>query len=232
MDQDGIEYTVERKQVRKYGEERIFTHVHLVDNFPFELTIYAADQSHYVFKSSITGKPIERASIAELEQFLQREYPDLDVSAAPDDAAAQVDRFQVYESLLLPLENVKGPLAYHPEGDMLYHSLQVFDHARDQLAYDEEFLAAALLHDVGKAIDPADHVAAGSDALNGFITERTAWLIEHHMLAHQLADGTLGARARRRLEQSEHFDDLVLLGECDRAGRQSGVVAPELNECA
>jgi predicted HD phosphohydrolase len=230
LDQDGIEYTVERKQVRKHGEERIFTHVHLVDNFPFELTIYAADQAHYVFKSSITGKPIERASIAELEQFLEREYPDLDVAAALDDAASQVDRFQVYESLLLPLENVKGPRAYHPEGDMLYHSLQVFDHARDQLAYDEEFLAAALLHDVGKAIDAADHVAAGLDALSGFITERTAWLIEHHMLAHQLAEGSLGARARRRLEQSEHFEELMLLGECDRAGRQSGVVAPELNE--
>jgi predicted HD phosphohydrolase len=147
-----------------------------------------------------------------------------------DDAASQIDRFQLYESLLLPLENVKGPLAYHPEGDMLYHSLQVFDMARDQLAYDEEFLTAALLHDVGKAIDPADHVAAALDALNGFITERTAWLIEHHMLAHQLADGTLGARARRRLEQSEHFEELVLLGECDRAGRQSGVVAAEVDE--
>jgi hypothetical protein len=50
------------------------------------------------------------------------------------------------------------------------------------------------------------------------------------MLAHQLADGTLGARARRRLQESEHFDDLVLLGECDRAGRVPGVVAPELEE--
>jgi len=108
--------------------------------------------------------------------------------------------------------------------------LQVFDHARDQLAYDEEFLTAALLHDVGKAIDPTDHVGAGLEALDGFITERTAWLIEYHMHAHQLADGALGARARRRLEQSEHFDDLVLLGECDRAGRQPGVEAPELDE--
>ncbi len=230
LDQDGLVYTVERKQVRKHGEERIFTHVHLVDGFPFELTIYPMDQAHYVFKSSITGKAIERASIAELEQFLEREYPDLDLAAATDEAASQVDRFQLFESLLLPLENVKGPRAYHPEGDALYHSLQVFDHARDQLAYDEEFLTAALLHDVGKAIDPANHVAAGLEALDGFITDRTAWLIEHHMLAHQLAGGTLGARARRRLQQSEHFEELVLLGECDRAGRQAGVEAPELDE--
>ncbi len=230
LDQDGLVYAVERKQVRKHGEERIFTHVHLVDGFPFELTIYPADQAHHVFRSSITGKAIERASIAELEQFLTNEYPELDLAAASAEAENQIDCFQLFESLLLPLENVKGPRAYHPEGDALYHSLQVFDHARDQLAYDEEFLSAALLHDVGKAIDPANHVAAALEALDGFITERAAWLIEHHMLAHQLADGTLGARARRRLEQSEHFEELLLLGQCDRAGRQAGVAAPELDE--
>ena len=230
LDQDGLDYTVERKQVRKHGEERIFTHIHLADEFPFELTVYPADQAHYVFKSSITGKGIERASVAELEQFLAHEYPDLDVAAALAEAATQIDRFQLYESLLLPLENVQGARKYHPEGDTLYHSLQVFDHACDKLPYDEEFLSAALLHDVGKAIDPTDHVAAGLEALEGFITERTAWLIEHHMLAHALADGSLGARARRRLEQSEYFEELVLLGECDRAGRQPGAEAPELDE--
>ncbi|HEX3599960.1 MAG TPA: HD domain-containing protein [Lacipirellulaceae bacterium] len=230
LDQDGLTYVVERKHVRKHCEERIFTHVHLVDGFPFELTIYTAAEAHYVFKSSITGKAIERASIAELEQLLASEYPDLDLAAAIDEAQSQVDRFQVYESLLLPLENVKQPIKYHPEGDALYHSLQVFDHARDQLAYDEEFLTAALLHDVGKAIDPTCHEAAALEALDGFITERTGWLIEHHMLAHQLAEGTLGVRARRRLEQSEYFEDLVLLGECDRAGRQPGAEAPELEE--
>jgi hypothetical protein len=230
LDQDSLEYTVERKQVRKHGEERIFTHIHLVDEYPFELTIYAADQAHYVFKSSITGKAIERASIAELEQFLAREYPDVDINTALDDAAQRIDRFQLYESLLLPLENVNGPLKYHPEGDALYHSLQVFDHARDALPYDEEFLSAALLHDVGKAINPADHVAASLEALDGFITARTAWLIEHHMLAHALSEGTLGVRARRRLEKSEHFEELLLLGQCDRAGRQAGVVAPDVDE--
>ena len=141
LDHDGLAYTVERKQVRKQGEERIFTHVHVADRFPFELTVYPADKAHYVFKSSITGKAIERASIAELEQFLEREYPDLDVAARRwTEDAAQVDRFQLYESLLLPLENVKQPLKYHPEGDALYHSLQVFDLARNELAYDEEFL--------------------------------------------------------------------------------------------
>lgn len=230
LDENGFVYDVERKRVRKNDEERIFTHVHVQDRFPFELTVYAADLAHYVFKSSITGKAIERASVAQLEQFLASEYPDLDLEAAVAEVAEKVDRFQVYQSLLLPLENVKQNLKYHPEGEALYHSLQVFDHARDQLPYDEEFLLAALLHDVGKAIDPHDHVAAGLEALEGFITERTAWLIEHHMEGHAILDRTLGARAHRRLKESESYEELVLLARCDRDGRQIGVQTPELDE--
>ena len=230
LDGEGFVYDVERKRVRKHGEERIFTHVHVRDRFPFELTIYAANLAHYVFKSSITGKAIERASIAELEQFLQREYPDLNLEEAVESVARRLDRFQVYEALLLPLENVKQSPKYHPEGDALYHSLQVFDLACDELPYDEEFLLAALLHDVGKAIDDQEHVAAGLEALDGYITERTAWLIEHHMEAQQLLDHELGARARRRLQENESYEELLLLARCDRRGRQSGVETPELEE--
>ena len=40
------------------------------------------------------------------------------------------------------------------------------DHARDAIPYDEEFLLAALLHDIGNAIDPQEHVAAGLDAID------------------------------------------------------------------
>src|SRR5262245_48130397 len=114
LDEQGMIYDVERKRVVKHHEERVFTHVHVQDRFPFELTIYPADKAHYVFKSSITGKAIERANISELTQFLEREYPDLDVEAAVSAAAEQVDRFQVYEALLLPLENVKQNLKWPP----------------------------------------------------------------------------------------------------------------------
>ncbi len=230
LDELGLLYDVERKRVLKQGEERVFTHIHVKDRFPFEITVYAADKAHYVFKSSITGKAIERASIAELEQFLRKEYPFLDLENALAEVANKPDRFQVYESLLLPLENVKQDPRWHPEGDALYHSLQVFDHACDEAPYDEELLLAALLHDVGKAIDPQDHTAAGLEALEGFITDRTAWLIEHHMEGHGLVDRSLGVRARRRLQQSENFEDLITLARCDRAGRQAGVEAPELDE--
>ena len=117
----------------------------------------------------------------------------------------------MFRLLLLPLENVKGSPVYHPEGDVLYHSLQVFELARDCRPYDEEFLLAALLHDVGKGLDRGNHVAAGLDALDGLITERTRFLIEHHMDAHAYRAGTLGSKRRRELEASPDFEDLLLL---------------------
>ena len=140
------------------------------------------------------------------------------------------DRFAVYHMLLIPLETVKLHPERHPEGDALYHSLQVFELARDALPYDEEFQTAALLHDVGKAIDPREHVTAALEALDDHITERTAWLIEHHSEAAALRDGTLGARARRRLEASEDFDDLMLLCDCDRRGRIKGASVVDVEE--
>lgn len=228
LDEQMLFYDVERKRVRKDGEERIFTHVHLKDTFAVELTIYASNLVNQVFKSSITGKPIERASIAELEQLLSVEYPELGIDESLQDMEDQPDRFQLFYALLLPLEEVKQHPKYHPEGDALYHSLQVFDLACDQLPYDEEFLLAALLHDIGKGIDRHDHVAAGLEALEGFISQRTAWLIEYHMEAHKILDGTIGSRAHRRLRENESYEELLLLCGCDRAGRVAGVQTIEL----
>jgi predicted nucleotidyltransferase/predicted HD phosphohydrolase len=230
LDNEGFQYDVQRKQVRKDGESRTYVHIHVSDRFPFELTVYAADHAHVVMKSSITHKAQERASIAELEKLLISEYPDIELDSETREIESLVDRFQMYEALLLPLERVKQGRKHHPEGDALYHSLQVFDLARDEVPYDEEFLLAALLHDVGKAIDPGDHVLAGLQALDGFITRRTFWLIEHHMTGHKLLDGTVGRRMKRRLQACEYYDDLVLLARCDEGGRQRGVPTPDVDE--
>jgi len=147
-----------------------------------------------------------------------------------DETAERLDRFHMYQLLLAPLEQVKQNTKRHPEGDALYHSLQVFTLAREALPYDEEFLLAALLHDVGKAIDTQAPVAAGLDALAGYITPRTAWLIEHRPEAQQWREGTLGARCRRRLAAHEDYEELMLLADCDRRGRQRGAVVPDVEE--
>jgi hypothetical protein len=230
LDAEGIDYEVERKRVRKLGEERLFTHVHIRDRFPIELTVYSPDKASFVFKSSITGKPMERATLPEFEAFLKTEYPDADLDDELAAAEASIDRFQVYRSLLIPLETVMQDPHFHPEGDVLYHSLQCYVLANNELPYDEEFQLAALLHDIGKGLDKHNHVEAGLEALEGHITERTAWLIEHHMAVHQIRDRSIGHRAHLRLKASPDYEDLLLLGVCDRGGRVCGAVVPEVDE--
>lgn len=228
LDAEAVRYDVQRKHVNKPGAAGVYTHIHINEEFSFELTVRNTADSTFVSKSSITGKPMERMSLPQFEAFLREAYEDYqeDLAAAEN----RVDRFLQYEVLLLPLENVKQNPQYHPEGDALYHSLQVFELARKELPYDEEFLLAALLHDVGKGIDPQNHVEAGIEALGDEITERTRWLIAHHMDAASILDGTLGARAKKRLRDSEDYDELILLARCDRRGRQPGAEAPELEE--
>jgi len=230
LEHEGYPFDLERKQVVKHNEARVFTHIHVFDRFPFELTVYAENQAHYVFKSSITGKAIERASIRELEEFLQKEYPDVNLDDQVQAAAHAEDTYITFRRLLGPLESVRQSPRHHPEGDVLYHSLQVFELAREQRPYDVEFLQAALLHDVGKGLDPHDHVRAGLEALEGLISARTAFFIEHHMHALELKAGTLGHKMTQRLRASEDFDDLMLLRDLDTAGRVPGAVVCELDE--
>ncbi len=141
---------------------------------------------------------------------------DEDEEPSPQRMADHLDRFTLYRLRLIPLETIKQNPKTHPEGDALYHSLQVFELARESRPYDEEFLLAALLHDIGKAVDPTNHVAAAVESLRGAVTDRTLWLIEHH---HDLDEG---ARPKKPLEPAEYLDDLRLLVECDRKGRVAG----------
>src|SRR6516165_762432 len=92
--QAGCQYDLERKQVVKHGEARVFTHVHVYDRFNFELTVYPEDKAHYVFKSSITGKPIERATTRELEELIAREHPEVRLEEAMAERDEAVDPYQ------------------------------------------------------------------------------------------------------------------------------------------
>jgi predicted HD phosphohydrolase len=189
--------------------------------------IRAGQESEYYAAKMKAARRIARGWVPEEDLPSDEEIRNLVQSIASPMVG---DRFDYYRKLLLPLEQVKGNPLYHPESDALNHTLQVFDLAREALPYDEEFLVAALLHDVGKAIDRKDHIGAGLAALKGYITERTVWFIEHHTEANQLAEGRLGQRAQRRLEENENFDELQILSKCDRGGRQKDVQVPDVDE--
>src|SRR5205807_9445366 len=49
LEKEGYQFDLERKQIVKHDEARVFTHIHIFDRFNFELTVYAEDQAHYVF---------------------------------------------------------------------------------------------------------------------------------------------------------------------------------------
>src|SRR4051812_37454885 len=78
--------------------------------------------------------------------------------------------------LLLALDGVRQDPRFHPEGDALYHSLQAFELARRETT-DRCLAAAALLHDVGKAVSSPAHDEVGAALLSGLVAPRVVWLV-------------------------------------------------------
>lgn len=125
--------------------------------------------------------------------------------------------------LLNGLDGVSQDPRYHPEGDALYHSLQVFDLAR-RATSDRDLWTAALFHDVGKAIDQATHDEIGGDLLEGLVCPRVVWLVRHHLdLLRE------PRRTRRRFGSTPELADLVRLRQWDLGGRRANacVLSPE-----
>lgn len=119
---------------------------------------------------------------------------------------------QALLDLLGGIDGVEQDPRWHPEGDALFHSLQVFLHARADTT-DRELWAAALLHDVGKGLG-GDHAIEGSQLLEGLVPERVRWLVRHHL--DLLRDP---ARTRRKLRGTDRLRDLEALRRWDLAGR-------------
>ena len=125
--------------------------------------------------------------------------------------------------LLLALDGIRQDPRFHPEGDALYHSLQAFDLARRD-SDDRALWAAALFHDVGKAMGSAGHAETGADLLEGLVAPRIVWLVRHHL---DLLDAP-GA-TKRRLRGTRELADLGRLRRWDVGGRspRASVMAPD-----
>jgi HD superfamily phosphodiesterase len=112
-------------------------------------------------------------------------------------------------SLLESLDGIEQSPRYHPEGDALFHSLQVFELAR-RSTKDPVLWAAALFHDVGKAIDGRLHDEVGADLLEGLLSPRAVWLVRHHLDLLRDPRATRrrygGTRALRELEMLRRWD--------------------------
>ena len=126
-------------------------------------------------------------------------------------------------NLLLDLEFVEQNPKFHPEGDALFHSLQVFQLSL-KLSKDPEIWAASLFHDIGKAIDGPTHAEIGAELLNDIFNENICWLIHHHLdlLKHP-------SQTKRLLKSSSRLKQLNLLRRLDLRGRDpyAEVCTPE-----
>jgi hypothetical protein len=120
--------------------------------------------------------------------------------------------FETMSDWLWSLEGVAQNPRHHPEGDALFHSLQVFGHAHKAHAQ-PHLLAAALLHDVGKATSRQHHADVGAQMLVD-LPPKTRWLTAHHLdLLHE------PRHTRATLFGTWALADLAQLRRWDKAGR-------------
>ena len=232
LDELGLPYDVEHKRIVKYGEERIFTHIHVHDRYNFELTLYPEDKVHYVFKSSITGKAIERASIAELEALLlervPRDRPRRRGRAARGPRSTASSSSGCCSSRWRGSSRARStiPRAMRSTTACRSSSWPATSGRTTRSSCWRPCCTTSARRSTRPTTSPP-----ALQALEGSITERTAWLIAHHMEAQAYRDGTLGApRPDPAARQSEDFDDLMLLHELDRRGRVPGAFVCELDE--
>jgi predicted HD phosphohydrolase len=121
------------------------------------------------------------------------------------------DSLQAYPDRLLAavanLANFQGPL----QVTRLEHSLQSATRAyRD--GKDDEYVAAALLHDIGDELAPYSHGAMVAAIIKPYLGERLAWVIEKHGLfqAYYYAHLAGGDRnARDKYKDHPYYDDCV-----------------------
>ena len=171
---------------------------------------------------------------AEMHRALAEDQPAVFIEVLRDCGALAV---------LLPeidrLFGVPQPEKYHPEVDTGIHTLMVLTQAA-RLSNDVKVRFAALLHDLGKGVTPADqlprhigHEASGVPLVNG-LCERlktpkdyrelallvTRYHLHYHRVA-ELRDGTLleVLEALDAFRRPQRLEDFLLACEADSRGR-------------
>jgi hypothetical protein len=126
------------------------------------------------------------------------------------------DRFLRIAETVRLLATIRSHHASGASADALEHTLQVFAALYEEQPYDEELLTAALVLHAGLVIDRSDPLRAVIRVLGDSLTPRTIWFLETFPTAQVHVAGTIGQRARRRLEAHPDSEQVVLLAEIDR----------------
>lgn len=93
--------------------------------------------------------------------------------------------------------------------DRLTHSLQTATRA-ERDGRDEEYVACALIHDIGDTLGSYNHADLAATILEPFVSEKNLWIVKHHGIFqgyyffHHLG---LDRNMRDRYKDNEHFRD-------------------------
>jgi predicted HD phosphohydrolase len=95
---------------------------------------------------------------------------------------AELQRFarQLPDRLFAHLELLRGDYCGFPV-DRLEHCLQTATRAY-QAGRDEEYVACALLHDIGDTLGSYNHADLAADIVKPFVSEENHWMVEHHAI--------------------------------------------------
>ena len=117
---------------------------------------------------------------------------------------------QLVPHLMTTLRLLEGPTLGYPI-DRARHSRQSATRALRN-GESDEFVAAALLHDIGDVLAPDNHSAVAAAIVAPYVSEETAWVVRHHGLFqgyyyfHHLGGDR---NARERYAASPHYDRCV-----------------------
>jgi hypothetical protein len=209
------------------GETGTLAQVYVDTPVPVRLTVRPEQPRAKVDPANGVGPVL---TLAEVERVLCDGSDASTLDLELDGIDPRTDRFEQYRVLLEQLEEVPQNPSSHPEGDALYHSLQVFELAVVERPYDEEFLTAALLHDVGKAVDPKNAAEESIRLLEGIVTFRTLELIAGQALMADYQLRHLPPQRLHELETSADLPEMQLLRDLNAAGRKSGAATRSLAE--
>lgn len=116
--------------------------------------------------------PLEKVSFTTMADGTRRDY-ELVFEHEAEQIATQADR------VLDWLRQMDGTSPY--QISRLDHCLQSATRAEAD-GHDHEFVACALLHDIGDIIGTANHSQVAAALLRPYVSERNWWIVNHHGL--------------------------------------------------
>lgn len=212
---------------------RVFRAAQFAARFEFQIEQNTLDLCKTIDVSSLAR---ERVFEETNKALMKSQYPSLYF-----ENLREMNQLDVFFPEVKSLIGVSQNPAYHPEGDVWNHTMDVLNRAAFKKASAWTplgFMYAALLHDIGKPLTTENdngiirsigHEIKGADLAKTALLHLTnknnlikyiANMVENHMGPHQIQQSSSLKTTNRFLDKCIAPYDQILLGECDTPKRR------------